>query len=562
MHGGNSADARCGVPWPGSAAFVVHWIAADDEAGLRGIEGSEVSKHSAISSQHSARHVYIPLHIPQPLSRRTGRYRFPAAGCLIMWWLLSSLASATTYYVDPAGANQNDGLTPQTPWRTLLKVGISTFNPGDQILFKRDGVWNEWLTPPSSGAAGNLIKFDAYGNGLPPEFTGRYATSSSQWTNTSGNVWRISLSATQTIETLNFVQFGTIWGSAQTSQAALGHDRDWYYDPAAQNLYVYSSGGNPVTAFGSVTPIILSGQSLINLNNVSFVEIQHIKLDWYDGYGVQIQGASDHLWLANMVADSQVPNNTVPIGFYVHASGTPADIHIFNTDAQRNYVGYRIDGTGTAYELKNCRAYGNRTYGLIDDGINPGWAGEYDAWSDFLPGNAEDIFPGDAMDVNVPSQHAIFRAIVREVNIAVLDLDGEHSQYKIRFADDAAEPLAFAFDTAMVSHSLNITATDVAAIGASFLSDLTASEITQVTSTTVSIDAGTDVSAGIGFEVRRSDSGWGQDNDRNLVGRFSTRNFSVPRLARVQDYFLRQYDNSIPARYSRYSAGLHIDYPL
>ncbi len=69
---------------------------------------------------------------------------------------LCGVASATTYYVDPAGSNGNNGLTPQTAWRTLLKVGISTFQPGDVILFKRDGVWNEWLTPPSSGAAGNL----------------------------------------------------------------------------------------------------------------------------------------------------------------------------------------------------------------------------------------------------------------------------------------------------------------------------------------------------------------------------------------------------------------------
>jgi hypothetical protein len=59
-------------------------------------------------------------------------------------------ASAATYYVDTAGSNGNDGLSPQTPWRTLLKVGISTFQPGDVILFKRDCVWNEWLTPPSA----------------------------------------------------------------------------------------------------------------------------------------------------------------------------------------------------------------------------------------------------------------------------------------------------------------------------------------------------------------------------------------------------------------------------
>jgi len=276
-------------------------------------------------------------------------------------------ASATTYYVDPAGANGNDGLSSQTPWRTLLKVGISTFQPGDVILFKRDGVWNEWLTPPSGGSAGQLIKFDAYGNGRPPEFTGRYATTAAQWTNTSTNVWQITLSAAQPVSQLKFVQFGTIWGNSQLSQTALAHNRDWYYDSANQILYVYSSTGNPATAFGSVTPIVLSGQSLININNVSYIEIQHIQLDWYDGYGVQVQGTSDHVWLANMLADSQVPNATVPIGFYVHPNGTPGDIHLYNTDAHRNYVGYRFDNTPTAIELKNCRAYANRTYGLMDN---------------------------------------------------------------------------------------------------------------------------------------------------------------------------------------------------
>src|SRR5262249_12687628 len=112
------------------------------------------------------------------------------------------MARAATYYVDPAGSNANDGLSPQTAWRTLLKVGISTFQPGDQILFKRDAVWNEWLTPPSSGTTGNPIKFDAYGNGKPPEFTGLYQTKASDWTNASGNVWQAALSATQAIAQL------------------------------------------------------------------------------------------------------------------------------------------------------------------------------------------------------------------------------------------------------------------------------------------------------------------------------------------------------------------------
>jgi hypothetical protein len=62
-------------------------------------------------------------------------------------------------------------------------------------------------------------------------------------------------------------------------------------------------------------------------------------------------------------------------------------------------------------------------------------------------------------------------------------------------------------------------------------------------------------------EVRGSDAGWGPVNDQNLAGRFTTQTFTLPRLAQVQDYFLRQFDASAPPRDSRYSAALHIDYP-
>ena len=63
-------------------------------------------------------------------------------------------------------------------------------------------------------------------------------------------------------------------------------------------------------------------------------------------------------------------------------------------------------------------------------------------------------------------------------------------------------------------------------------------------------------------EVRAHDYGWGTANDRNLLGRFNTQTFSLPRLARTQNYFLRLYDGSSPPRYSRYAAALHVDYPL
>jgi hypothetical protein len=303
----------------------------------------------------------------------------------------TSFARAANYYVDcNYGSNGNPGTSPQQAWRTLLEVGISSFQPGDTINLLRDCTWNETLTPPSSGSSGSLIKIDSYGNGKPPHLTGYLPIAASWWTQVENtNVWSATLYSatsglgnvvqcgirgfyclTQPPSQLQYVRFGTVWGMAQGSQEALSQDRDFWYDSTNYILYVYSANGNPASHYSVVAPIVLSGETVLNVNGVSWLEIQHLQIDWFDAYGVQVQGASDHLWFANMVADSEVENGAVPLGFYVQASGTPADIHFYNTDANMNYVGYHFDGCssgGCAFEIKNCRGYANRTYGIVDN---------------------------------------------------------------------------------------------------------------------------------------------------------------------------------------------------
>ncbi|MFB3915134.1 MAG: hypothetical protein ACE14M_00270 [Terriglobales bacterium] len=197
---------------------------------------------------------------------------------------------------------------------------------------------------------------------------------------------------------------------------------------------------------------------------------------------------------------------------------------------------------------------------LLDDSTQPAVTGEYETWSTLLPQAAADMFPGDALMINVPSRSANIRAIVREVEVELRDLAGENALYKLRFANEAAEPLGFAFDSTGNAFLADVTATTSTA-GTSFIGDLAAAEVTGITSTTVTINAGAAPPAGGGIEVRYSDYGWGQANDRNLAGRFTTQTFTVTRLTRLQTYYLRQYDASSPPKYSRYSAALYIGYP-
>ena len=201
---------------------------------------------------------------------------------------------------------------------------------------------------------------------------------------------------------------------------------------------------------------------------------------------------------------------------------------------------------------------------ILDDAVGLAWTGTYQTWSDFLPGAAADIFPGDGVEVNVPSRNGVFNAIVRAVNIEMVDPADDRGMYIIEFANDLAVPLALQDQSSATTIPLQDIPAQLATtqVGSYYLANLTDAQITSVTSTTVEVDAGIAPGSGFGIEVRLHDFGWGAANDRNLLGRFTSETFSLPRLARTQNYFLRLYDSSSPPKYSRYAAALHVDYPL
>ncbi len=202
----------------------------------------------------------------------------------------------------------------------------------------------------------------------------------------------------------------------------------------------------------------------------------------------------------------------------------------------------------------------NAASGLLDDSVQPAWQGEYKILSDFLP--VEDVIPGNAVQVSAPSRGAEFTAIVRDVEVQVISLADDRSQYDIKFANDAAAPIAFRTEAITLPEPLATTYQTGTPSSSLYLDSLTAAQVTNVIATEISIDAGVAPPSGGGIEVRRSDGGWGASDSGNLAGRFTTETFTLPRLERVQNYYLRQYDGSSPAKYSRYSILLHVDYPL
>jgi len=86
--------------------------------------------------------------------------------------------SQTTYYVKNSGLDTASGTSPSAAWQTLAKVtsfdASPGFQPGDQILLERGGLWNESspLTLTSSGSSTSKITLADFGtNPNPPRIS-------------------------------------------------------------------------------------------------------------------------------------------------------------------------------------------------------------------------------------------------------------------------------------------------------------------------------------------------------------------------------------------------------
>lgn len=121
---------------------------------------------------------------------------------LLMLFVLSNFIAvdlkSAVYYVDSNGNDLNDGLSEQTPWKTILKVNsmMSSITPGSQILFRRGNAFTGMIMATKSGTAGNEIIFGSYGSGDLPVIKG--VKSVTGWTVYSGNIYVANFSDTIT----------------------------------------------------------------------------------------------------------------------------------------------------------------------------------------------------------------------------------------------------------------------------------------------------------------------------------------------------------------------------
>lgn len=236
------------------------------------------------------------------------------------------------YHVDATyGLDTNDGLTPQTAWKTLTKVNATSFVAGDVIGFKRGETFTGVLTVPTSGAINNPIIFGSYGTGALPIIEHAVAATATVVTinsknnirllglnvkNNNGNVGHRSIYILGTcsgVEVIGCSVFSSGYGVLSTALLTNSKvDLTTVTGGTAIGIYIYGNDSQNIT----VSKCLVSNGGGVSLRYISNVTCSnntvHSGTNTYNG--IQIYNCSGILTAnGNLVRDGLAANS----GFYI-----------------------------------------------------------------------------------------------------------------------------------------------------------------------------------------------------------------------------------------------------
>ena len=183
------------------------------------------------------------------------------------------------------------------------------------------------------------------------------------------------------------------------------------------------------------------------------------------------------------------------------------------------------------------------------------WKGSYTGWN--LEGQ-NDVWPGDVLAIQSTSANLTANVVVRSVVLELACTSPGLVKYVLNFANDWADALAIK-TSITVPADVWLPQQPEATLP---LANLSALAITSVTGSAIQVSANATPPPGGGFEVRRRDWSFAPGTDSDLVLRSPVANFSIPRQAVIEQYYIRMYDGSTPPNYSRFSSAVFVSVPL
>jgi hypothetical protein len=214
-------------------------------------------------------------------------------------------------------------------------------------------------------------------------------------------------------------------------------------------------------------------------------------------------------------------------------------------------------GTVTSPAARSSIDCENAASALLDLATNraAAWKGKYTAWDMEVQG---DIWPGDVLAITSTSANMTANVVVRTVQIEPACTSPGLVKYVVSFANDWADALAIKTSTTVPANVWLPKQPETAPP----LANLASLSITSVSGSAIQVSANATPPTGGGFEVRRRDWAFGPGTNSDLVLRSPVANFSIPREAVMEQYYIRMYDGSTPPNYSRFSSAVFVNVAL
>ena len=280
----------------------------------------------------------------------------PRICMLFALMLITTITHATTFYVDASTTATTQNGTLATPWKTLSQVSsnMSSFQPGDFVLFKRGETFTGTLYPTRGGTASAPLTFGAYGSGNKPKFTGTG--------NTIGYLFYV--------QNKSYITFRDLWITDPSIDNADRHidakiQRAFTFDQSATNCKIVSC---------DIHLVGVAGYFIGGSNTMDSCDVGNLRMvvDTDQGY----QPGNDDDYGANPLVISSA-NNTITHNYFHDCWANSYDytydggaIEFYGSGTDNNFIGYNTiyDCIGlsevTGNSINNTFAYNK----LINNG--------------------------------------------------------------------------------------------------------------------------------------------------------------------------------------------------
>ena len=157
----------------------------------------------------------------------------------------------TTYYVSADGDDNNDGLSPETAWKTLdgPDNNFDNIKSGDAILFRCGDIFSATYPRPYGLKMTPGVTYSSFGEGPKPELRGIVGNGVEfDWKEESENLYSLDLGHTLDVGNI-FFDDAKEWGyklvKGLDNDTTPKMDLEFYHDIAEKKLYLYSEKGSP-----------------------------------------------------------------------------------------------------------------------------------------------------------------------------------------------------------------------------------------------------------------------------------------------------------------------------